>query len=64
VAAGRGSGNLEVSIAPGRPDESSLIYRMASAEPGVMMPELGRTLIHAEGLDLVRRYIASLPAAP
>lgn len=64
VAAGRGSGNLEVSIAPGRPDESILIYRMASTEPGVMMPELGRTLTHAEGLDLVRRYIASLPVAP
>ena len=64
VAAGRGSGNLEVSIAPGRPDDSILIYRMASTEPGVMMPELGRTLVHAEGLDLVRRYIASLPPAP
>jgi uncharacterized repeat protein (TIGR03806 family) len=61
VAAGRGSGGLEVSIAPGRPEASILHYRMASAEPGVMMPELGRSLVHEEGLDLVRAYIAALP---
>ncbi|MFN3513957.1 MAG: SO2930 family diheme c-type cytochrome [Phenylobacterium sp.] len=64
VAAGRGSGGLEVSIAPGRPEASILHYRMASSEPGVMMPELGRSLVHEEGLDLVRAYIAALPAQP
>lgn len=60
VAAGRGSGELEVSIAPGRPQDSILVYRMASTEPGVMMPELGRSLVHEEGLALVRAYVASL----
>lgn len=60
VAAGRGSGNLEVAIAPGDPDHSILVYRMASTEPGVMMPELGRSLTHDEGLALVRRYVAEL----
>jgi uncharacterized repeat protein (TIGR03806 family) len=61
VAAGRGSGNLEVAIAPGEPDRSILLYRMRSTEPGVMMPELGRSLVHEEGVELVRAYIASLP---
>lgn len=61
VAAGRGSGNLEVSIAPGHPDQSILVHRMASTEPGVMMPELGRSLVHEEGLKLIRDYVASLP---
>lgn len=60
VAAGRGSGGLEVAIAPGEPDRSILLYRMKSTEPGVMMPELSRSLIHAEGVELVRAYIASL----
>jgi uncharacterized repeat protein (TIGR03806 family) len=60
VAAGRGSGNLEVSIAPGRPEASILVHRMASTEPGVMMPELGRSLVHEEGLALVRDYIARM----
>lgn len=61
VAAGRGSGGLEVSIAPGRPDESILLYRMKSTEPGVAMPELGRSLVHDEGVALVREYIAQIP---
>ncbi len=60
VAAGRGSGGLRVDIDPGHPDGSILEYRMASTEPGVMMPELGRSLTHAEGLALVRAYIAGM----
>ncbi|MDO8900766.1 MAG: SO2930 family diheme c-type cytochrome [Phenylobacterium sp.] len=64
VAAGRGSGGLAVSIAPGRPDRSIMVYRMASTDPGIMMPELGRALPHKEGTTLVADYIASLqPAA-
>jgi uncharacterized repeat protein (TIGR03806 family) len=60
VAAGRGSGDLEVSIAPGHPEASILVHRMASTEPGVMMPELGRSLVHEEGLALIRDYIARM----
>lgn len=60
VAAGRGSGGLEVSIKPGHPDASILAYRMASTEPGVMMPELGRSLAHREGVALIRAWIAGL----
>lgn len=61
VAAGRGSGGLRVDIEPGRPEASILTYRMASTEPGVMMPELGRSLRHEEGLALIRDYIAAMP---
>jgi len=60
VAAGHGSGGLYFDIAPGDPDGSIIVHRMASTEPGVMMPELSRSLVHQEGLDLVRAYIASL----
>ncbi len=62
VAAGRGSGNREFDIVPGHPDQSILAYRMESTEPGVLMPELGRSLTHSEGVALVRAYIAALPA--
>jgi uncharacterized repeat protein (TIGR03806 family) len=61
VAAGKGSGDLEVDLVPGRPDASIIAYRMASTDPGVMMPELGRSLTHEEGLALVRDYIAKMP---
>lgn len=57
VAAGRGSGNLQVGIEPGHAEASILAYRVASNEPGVMMPELGRTLIHDEGVALIRAWI-------
>ncbi len=63
VAAGRGSGGLAVSIEPGHPERSILIYRMASTEPGVMMPQIGRTVAHQEGLEVVRAYVAGLAAA-
>lgn len=60
VAAGRGSGGLSYDIVPGKPDQSILYYRINSTEPGVMMPELGKTLIHEEGVALVREWIASM----
>ena len=62
VAAGRGSGDLSVGIAPGHPEASILTYRMASTEPGVMMPELSRSLVHEEGLSLIRAWIAGMKA--
>ncbi len=60
VAAGRASGSAEFSIKPGDPDGSILINRMASAEPGVMMPQFGRTIVHDEGVALLRAYVAGL----
>ena len=46
---------------PGDPEASILVYRMASAEPGVAMPELGKATVHEEGLALVERWIAGMP---
>ena len=60
VAAGKGSGDLETDLVPGRPDASIIAYRMGSTDPGVMMPELGRSIVHDEGLALVRDYIAKM----
>ncbi|WP_448580496.1 SO2930 family diheme c-type cytochrome [Thermaurantiacus sp.] len=60
VAAGRGSGGHSFAIDPGHPARSILLFRMESTEPGVMMPELGRTLPDAEGIALVRAWIAGL----
>lgn len=60
VAAGRGSGGLDYDIVPGKPSESILLYRLDSHDPGVMMPELGRTKIHQEGVALIREWIKSI----
>ena len=60
IAAGRGSGGLKYAIVPGKPNESILVYRFDSTDPGIMMPELGRTLVHTEGLNLIKNWIISL----
>lgn len=57
VAAGRGSGGRQYDIVPGKPDESILLYRMESTDPGVMMPEVARKVNHREGVALVREWI-------
>ena len=62
VAAGLGSGGLAYDIVPGQPDRSILAYRIASTHPGVMMPELGKRLVHKEGVALVREWIAAMAA--
>ncbi|MBM4210189.1 MAG: hypothetical protein FJ167_14485 [Gammaproteobacteria bacterium] len=64
VAAGRGTGNKKFDLVHGRPDESIMVYRLAAHDPGEMMPELGRSLVHREGLELIRRWIAEWPGAP
>lgn len=61
VAAGGGTGGREFDIDPGVPENSILLYRMQSRDPGAMMPELGRSLTHAEGVDLIRDWIAAMP---
>lgn len=58
VAAGRGAGQLLFDVVPGKPEESIMAHRMASIEPGVAMPELGKDTVDAEGVALVRRWIA------
>ncbi|HKU15642.1 MAG TPA: SO2930 family diheme c-type cytochrome [Steroidobacteraceae bacterium] len=60
IATGRGSGDALFDIVPGTPDQSILLHRMLSTEADVAMPELGRSLVHAEGVALIRDWIASL----
>ena len=61
VAAGKGTGDRIVDIVPGKPDDSILPFRLASTEGGVMMPELGRSTVHQEGVQLIRDWIAAMP---
>lgn len=62
VAAGKGSGGRLYGIVPGKPDESILLFRMESTDPGVMMPELGRSVAHQEGIALIKRWIEEMEA--
>lgn len=60
VAAGRGSGGMKYSVVPGKPTESLLLHRISSLDPGVMMPEVGRKMVHEEGVSLIREWISRM----
>ncbi|MBK9736428.1 MAG: hypothetical protein IPO92_16315 [Saprospiraceae bacterium] len=60
IAAGNGSGGYKYDIVPGKPEESILLYRMNSLEPGVAMPELGRKMTHVEGVKLIEDWIEQM----
>jgi len=60
IAAGRAAGNLHFDIVPGKPQKSILVYRMESTDPGIMMPEIARQLVHKEGLALLKEWIRKM----
>ncbi len=60
VAAGHGSGDHRYDIVPGKPDDSIVIYRLESTEPGVMMPELPRRLVPDDAVALLKEWIAQM----
>ncbi|WP_432770726.1 MAG: hypothetical protein HEQ22_08355 [Sphingopyxis sp.] len=61
TAAGRGSGGMDFAIAPGDAAHSFMIYRLESTDPGIAMPEVGRSTVHREGAALLRQWIAEMP---
>jgi uncharacterized repeat protein (TIGR03806 family) len=61
VAAGAGSGNLSYDIVPSAPDASILVYRLRATDPMLAMPEVGRSVVHEEGLALLEQWIQGLP---
>src|SRR6056300_1798336 len=60
VAAGRASGNLKYSIVPGNSEDSIMMFRMQSLDPGIMMPESGRALADEAGIRLIKEWIDKL----
>ena len=59
VAAGPGA-PYAFDIKPGRPEVSNMMVRLGSQNPAVMMPEIGRSLVHVEGHDLISAWITSM----
>jgi uncharacterized repeat protein (TIGR03806 family) len=60
VAAGPGTGGLEYDIVPGDAAASILDFRMDSNETEVRMPEIGRSVVHSEGVQLIREWINAM----
>ncbi|KIO78538.1 hypothetical protein TH53_03215 [Pedobacter lusitanus] len=64
VSAGGGAGGLDYDLIPGDAGHSILLYRMNSTEPGTAMPELARTVVHKQGVKLIREWIHSMAKKP
>jgi uncharacterized repeat protein (TIGR03806 family) len=60
VAAGQGTGGRPVGILPGNSEASILTFRMQSVDVAAMMPELGRSLVHVEGVQAVSDWIDAM----
>jgi uncharacterized repeat protein (TIGR03806 family) len=60
VAAGKASTNQRYDIVPGHPEQSIFVYRMQATAPSLAMPELGRSLEHAEAVQVVSDWIAQM----
>jgi len=61
-SAGAGNGGLTFDIVPGDPDSSILYFRTDTTMVGAMMPLLSRSLTHGRGAELIRAWIAAMPA--
>jgi uncharacterized repeat protein (TIGR03806 family) len=59
IAAGAAAGNLKYDIVPGKAKQSIIHFRLHSESPAIRMPQLGRTVVHREGLALVDQWINS-----
>jgi len=53
---------LQKVIVPGHPERSAVYLRMKSQNFTFMMPQLGRSVVHEEGIKLVADWIRSLQA--
>lgn len=64
VATGPASGGHFYDIVPGKPDESILLYRMASTAPEIKMPQLPTQTYDEAGVALIREWIAKMTFPP
>ncbi|MDG5498384.1 SO2930 family diheme c-type cytochrome [Marinobacter sp. BGYM27] len=60
-----GGGSLSYDVVPGDAENSIIHFRMNTTKPGDKMPEIGRTSVHEEGVELISEWInRGMPSAP
>ena len=59
---GPASGGHDYDIVAGDPEASIMVYRMASTDPEIKMPELPTVTSDKAGTELIRDWIAAMPA--
>lgn len=61
VAAGFATGGNLYDVTPGAAEKSILYFRIQQNHLAVKMPQLGRSVPHKEGSDLVKKWIDGMP---
>jgi uncharacterized repeat protein (TIGR03806 family) len=56
-------GMLVYDLVPGRPEQSILLARMQSVRPKEMMPQIGRSVVHEQGVGLIAQWIREMDAS-
>lgn len=56
-SAGAGTGGLTYDIVPGDHSQSILWFRMHTTDTGAMMPDIGRSVRHDSGVELIAEWI-------
>lgn len=61
-------GNIQVPdidhgkiVSPNNTSESTILYLLSTNQPNLIMPRIGKTMVHQEGIQLVTEWINSLP---
>lgn len=62
-SAGAATGGRPFDIVPGHPEQSVMVYRMASSDPEIKMPELPTQIPHDEAVELISAWIAAMEPA-
>ncbi|WP_373047745.1 SO2930 family diheme c-type cytochrome [Vulgatibacter sp.] len=62
-SAGEATGGRPFDIVPGHPEQSVMVFRMASADPEIKMPELPTQIPHDEAIELITDWIAGMSPA-
>ncbi|GAA4821017.1 SO2930 family diheme c-type cytochrome [Algivirga pacifica] len=60
IPAVSGSGGYLYDIVRGNPESSFLVHRMESNDEALKMPEIGRSVVHKEGVALIAEWIRSM----
>jgi hypothetical protein len=55
---------LSKIVTPGNIERSMMYYRLNTEDESYRMPLHGRTIIHTEGVELIRDWINSLSSCP
>ncbi len=55
-----GLGGRKFDIVPGHPEQSILVFRATETATSIVMPELGRSLEHVEGVALLSEWVSEM----